>query len=349
MLEDIIRTVKRIDRWIDNHPILLGATGATTGLAIAVCFDVFPHTLEYIKEHTQEYIKEHTQIVRPVKRNDGAEYEINQKFQSSIFDCGQTTLDMLGYDGHAMFPGGEMTASDMRSIPGVREVTVPVGEEETLDYNIPHVWGIQPKPEIAAFMSGHFVIRYKNKIYCPSVGTMDAQEYKERYIAYVFQEWVIPVKNDSTKKDLQQNYLEQPEQAPLLIRNSREYEIYEEPSGAKYLVYWDGYKEDKKKMPYLIRLTPDSTDSTRSFQLIFQLISIESNSMRTIGTIGYNGDVVVTDINDRIIGRVVRPDYSQGIGALENLLSGDFVILGSEGRVYTSNLFEYLVSATSTK
>ena len=120
------------------------------------------------------------------------EFELKQLFQKSNYDCGHTCLEMLGYNGHEMFSGREMTSGDMRSIPGVREVTVPIGLEETLDYNLPHVWAILPKPRFATRTSGHFVIRYKEKIFCPRVGTVDSKEYKKKYVAFVMQEFLVP-------------------------------------------------------------------------------------------------------------------------------------------------------------
>lgn len=125
------------------------------------------------------------------------EFELKQLFQRSNYDCGHTCLEMLGYDGHEMFSGREMTSKDMRSIPGAREVTVRIGQEETLDYAVPHVWSLLPKPEFVASTTAHFVIRYKDKIFCPSVGTLNSEEYKIKYVAFVLQEFIVPV-NKST-------------------------------------------------------------------------------------------------------------------------------------------------------
>ena len=121
-------------------------------------------------------------------------YEIKQQLQRYNYDCGHTCLDMLGFDGHNMFNGREMTSEDMRSLPGTMEVTVPVGQEETIDYRIPHVWAILPKPEFAAGTSAHFVIRHRDNIYCPSVGIVDSNEYKQNYVAFVLQEFLVPPK-----------------------------------------------------------------------------------------------------------------------------------------------------------
>ena len=120
------------------------------------------------------------------------EIKIKLKIQSSNYACGQTCLDMLGYDGHKMFPGREVLSSDLRSIPGTREVTVPVGEEEKLDYSYPHIWILLGKGKEK--VSPHMVIRHKDMIYCPTLGKMDAHKYKAQYVAAVLQEFIVPFK-----------------------------------------------------------------------------------------------------------------------------------------------------------
>lgn len=125
-----------------------------------------------------------------------AKLDIKPKLQKYDYDCGQTCLEMLGYSGHKMFPNREVQTSDLRSIPGAQEVTVPVGQEETLDYSIPHVWILLGKGSVAGVI--HWVIRYKNRIYCPTLGEMNAQKYKQKYVAYILQEIIVPFKNQAT-------------------------------------------------------------------------------------------------------------------------------------------------------
>lgn len=124
---------------------------------------------------------------------------ISPKLQESNFDCGQTVLDMLGYKGHEMYPGHEISSSELRDIPGAREVTLPVGREEELDYNYPKVWIILGKDKVAG--ANHWVIRHKGKIYCPTIGEMDAEEYKRRYVSFVLQEFEIPVEGQQTPEE----------------------------------------------------------------------------------------------------------------------------------------------------
>lgn len=140
-------------------------------------------------------------------------HAIEPKLQTSNFDCGQTCLDMLGYDGHNMFPKNEVSSSDLRSIPGAQEVTVLTGQEETLDYTYPHIWILLGKDKVAG--AQHWAIRHGNKIYCPTVGTMDSDEYKKKYVAFVLQEFVIPLKGQK----IPENYYKQ-HPSPMFEENT---------------------------------------------------------------------------------------------------------------------------------
>ena len=122
------------------------------------------------------------------------EIKIQQKLQETNYDCGQTCLEMLGYDGYGMFNGREMDSNDFRSLQGVEEVTVPIGQEENLDYSFPHIWLILPKARFVSGTSAHFVIRHRDQIYCPRVGTVNYQEYKQKYVGFVLQEFLVPFK-----------------------------------------------------------------------------------------------------------------------------------------------------------
>ncbi len=127
-----------------------------------------------------------------VPKNPAETVMIIPKLQKTNYDCGQTCLDMLGYDGNKMFPGVEVSSSDLRSIPGAKDLTLPVGQEETLDYSYPHIWILLGKDKVAG--AQHWVIRHGDKIYCPTVGVMDSKEYKNRYVAFILQIFVVPFK-----------------------------------------------------------------------------------------------------------------------------------------------------------
>lgn len=136
------------------------------------------------------------------------ELSVKQKFQKSNFDCGQTCLDMLGYDGHKMFPDHEIFSSDLRSIPGAQEIMIPVGHEETLDYSYPHIWILLGKDRVEG--ARHWVIRHRDKIYCPTVGTMDSDEYKKKYIAFILQKFILPFNGQKVPDRYYERYQTQP-------------------------------------------------------------------------------------------------------------------------------------------
>jgi hypothetical protein len=121
------------------------------------------------------------------------------QLQQKKYDCGQTVLDMLGYKGHEMYPNQEIESRQLRKLSGVKEVTLPVGREEELDYNDPKVWIILGKGRVAG--AQHWIIRHKNIIYCPTVGKMNALEYKSKYVSSVLQEFEIPVKGQQTPNE----------------------------------------------------------------------------------------------------------------------------------------------------
>lgn len=132
------------------------------------------------------------------------ELVITPKLQQGKFDCGQTVLDMLGYDGHGMFPTGEVTSDMLRSIPGTKELTLPVGREEEIDYNYPKVWSVLGKGVVKGKM--HWVIRHKETIYCPTRGVMSSKKFKKKYVAFILQEFEIPVKGQLTPEEYYQQF-----------------------------------------------------------------------------------------------------------------------------------------------
>jgi len=61
-----------------------------------------------------------TELVRKLAGKSLEDSPINHKFQMYEYDCGQTCLDMLGYDGHAMFPNKLVSYDEMKSIVGAK-------------------------------------------------------------------------------------------------------------------------------------------------------------------------------------------------------------------------------------
>jgi hypothetical protein len=123
---------------------------------------------------------------RPSASDEDPIRYMRQRFE---YDCGHACLAMLGYDSYNMFPKGEQITSDnLHQIAGVKQVGGVVGQEETHDYSSPHIWNILAKEG-----AQHWVIRHKDSIYCPTVGVMNAAEYKQRYVAHVLQIFRVPV------------------------------------------------------------------------------------------------------------------------------------------------------------
>jgi len=108
---------------------------------------------------------------------DGKVKYFKQRFD---YDCGQTCLDMLGYDGHGMFPTKNgMVREDLESIPGFRVI-----ERESLR-NSNKVWDLSfPEPvliDIRTFKAAnHYVIGFKRFIYCPSLGVHHTLVYPRK-------------------------------------------------------------------------------------------------------------------------------------------------------------------------
>ena len=140
--------------------------------------------------------------------------------QCDDYDCGHACLDMLGYDGHAMFPNRMIGSNDILSIKGAVNVTVPVGQEETLDYSKPHIWHFLTKQgsmllaqilpnnytndELVAAINAvgnqHWAIRYEDTIHCPKIGVWRADDYKARFVGNVLQEFLVPPKTPSKQR-----------------------------------------------------------------------------------------------------------------------------------------------------
>ena len=276
-----------------------------------------------------------------------SEYIIKQKFQRVNYDCGHTVLDMLGYDGHKMFAAEALFTHDIMSVPGAENITVPVDQEETLNYNIPHIWLISPKSSNNLLPQNHFTIRYKDKIYDPKLGTMGVKLYKEKYVEAVLQEFVIPVKQNETDKTEATkpkiDYLLEPEKAPLVIEN--EDYITFEYKGEDLLAYRGLSKTEARA--FTIPLTADTyprEEGEDEFTIIVKHTTRPDEPTHdTIGFIGRRGNNRLLGSEGHHIGTVIKPNYDAGEGALENLLSGEYIILRVDGKKVKStyNVFTY--------
>lgn len=108
------------------------------------------------------------------------------KYQEDSYDCGQTCLEMLGYNGHQMFPEKRgLKEEELKLIEGVREI-YPQGN---------HFFEM-PSMIIVEFLLDqqlHWVVGYKDKIYCPGLGIKPNKKYR-KYVWFkdVFE---VPLKN----------------------------------------------------------------------------------------------------------------------------------------------------------
>ncbi len=126
--------------------------------------------------------------------------KINPKLQKSDFDCGHTCLKMLGYDIRQTVDGRGITTWDISGVPGFKLVRDIVGVDENINYDSPHLWLILGKDKVVG--ARHWVIRYKDKVYCPTLGEVDAKTYKEKYVAYVLNVYIAPFNERGVLVDL---------------------------------------------------------------------------------------------------------------------------------------------------
>ena len=123
--------------------------------------------------------------------------EITPVIQRHDYDCGHACLQMLGYDAYAMFrKKGRVkgiNTDDLRSIPGTLELSNHEDDIAAYDYSYPLLLIFTGKGPIQGMT--HWVIRYKNSIYCPGMGKMSVATYSKRFIDIVMQYFAIPLHN----------------------------------------------------------------------------------------------------------------------------------------------------------
>ena len=115
-------------------------------------------------------------------------YGITAQRQKTEYDCGQTCLDMLGYDGHGMFPTRLLTTKQLMSIEGVvlRE-----------DIDNPHKTFYDEPCMIVTtnFIIGHWTIGYKDRIFCPSRGILTPKQFFRNRLYYHPDVYQVPFKS----------------------------------------------------------------------------------------------------------------------------------------------------------
>lgn len=140
---------------------------------------------ELTKEESEQKILKDLQNRRKKKWPVGKD-GIIFKYQEDSYDCGQTCLEMLGYNGHQMFPEKRgLTEEELKLIEGVREI-----------YDPQYHFFEKPSMIIVEFLLDeqlHWTVGYKDKIYCPGLGIEPIKKYS-KYVWFrdLFE---VPLKN----------------------------------------------------------------------------------------------------------------------------------------------------------
>ena len=112
-------------------------------------------------------------IDRLLKRKPATDEKIRYIEQWLDYDCGQTCLDMLGYDGHNMFPGRALEREELISIEGVKE-DYEIVLSETTHFEEPYIFSVRSVVDPSQY---HFILVHGNKVYCPSLGVFKIKKY----------------------------------------------------------------------------------------------------------------------------------------------------------------------------
>lgn len=120
---------------------------------------------------------------------ENGEYEIKPLKQQSDYDCGQTCLEMLGYNNiRDIYPKKELIARDLHELAGAQAV-----EAQNADFTTPHMMLIENKQ-----IGRHWIVRINGKVICPVRGVFDADDFEKRFV-----EKTIAVAKVNTKLPLQ--------------------------------------------------------------------------------------------------------------------------------------------------
>jgi len=126
-----------------------------------------------------------------------ADSRIRYGKQQSDYDCGQTCLDMLGYDGHRMFPGKAVIEDKVAEIFGyARDQIRCIDFNEKTFFELPYFLTVMRGDQ----WGWHAVIGFKDQIYCPSLGIFKIPDYK-KYIWNSTTGFPIPFAEDNNKNN----------------------------------------------------------------------------------------------------------------------------------------------------
>lgn len=122
--------------------------------------------------------------------------KIVYKKQTGDCDCVQTCLDMLGYDGHEIFPPEKFPGGVMdrhwRSISGAKRLDgVYLFYKPFKEINFPVIVAFTSIPS----MQQHAVVVYKDRVYCPSLGVFPIRKYVKMATPLQGEVYEVPLKN----------------------------------------------------------------------------------------------------------------------------------------------------------
>src|SRR5258708_4775293 len=123
---------------------------------------------------------------------DSTSLEIKSILQRYDYDCGQACLCMLGFDAYKLFPKKKqgLSTSDLFTIPQAIELSSHDEDVKTYDYSFPILLIFTGKGPIDGLT--HWVIRYKNWVFCPGAGKVKAATYFDQFVDHVFHYFAIP-------------------------------------------------------------------------------------------------------------------------------------------------------------
>ena len=135
-------------------------------------------------------------IKRRSKRNRRSgkflEGGIIHKYQQESYDCGQTCLDMLGYEGHLMFSARELSEEDLMEIPGVKRIFESDLGFNTSFFECPYMIHVRD----FSYGMGHWILGYKDKIFCPTQGIKSNKKYK-RSVVWFNRIYKVPLRKQT--------------------------------------------------------------------------------------------------------------------------------------------------------
>lgn len=155
-----------------------------------------------------------TLIDRLLKRKPKpvANEKIEYRKQQFDYDCGQTCLGMLGWDGHQIFPEGYIFISDLAEIFGHDINKIPLTKlDENTFFENPHLltvmmgdtWGrtaiigFKDQSPYFPIFKMHAIIGFKDQVYCPSLGIFKIKDYRKFILDNLTVGFPIPLAQES--------------------------------------------------------------------------------------------------------------------------------------------------------